>query len=439
VPESAQSRWSLEQVLALAPDPAAAKAGRGLGTPKPWRETGSAGPLVWGLCQGSGANPYQTCVDLAEPAYRCSCPSRKFPCKHALGLLLLWSDGAVDAAQPPEWVAQWSAGRTERKEKAVSRPAKATDPAVTAASVARRAQRVEAGVAELERWLTDQIRQGLAGAARAGYGHWDTMAARLVDAQAPGLASAVRRLAMVAANPERLLAELGLIWLLARAYGRIDQLPDDLAATVRSRVGFPVATELVLAGPRVRDEWAVVGRRDEFDERLTVRRVWLRGATTGRTALVLSFAAAGAPLAADLVPGTAVEADLCFYPGRLPLRALVAQRYGEPRRLDRVDGSATLAQALTGYAEALAAEPWLERWPVVLEHGVLVPGVLVPGAAGRWRVADRDGASLPLDVSTGDPWRLVAAAGGAPSTVVGEYSTAGLRPVSVFTDGLVSL
>ncbi len=47
-----------------------------------------------GLCAGSGKDPYQTVVDLG-PRYQCSCPSRKFPCKHALALLLSWAKGTV--------------------------------------------------------------------------------------------------------------------------------------------------------------------------------------------------------------------------------------------------------------------------------------------------------------------------------------------------------
>src|SRR3954463_10138164 len=84
-------RWTADQVLALAPDAASRKAGSKLGTAGPWSEAGSAGGSVWGLCKGSGSRPYQTIVDVAgseAPAYKCSCPSRKFPCKHALGLLL---------------------------------------------------------------------------------------------------------------------------------------------------------------------------------------------------------------------------------------------------------------------------------------------------------------------------------------------------------------
>src|SRR5256885_1211447 len=137
-----------------------------------------------------------------------------------------------------------------------------------------------AGFDDLDRWLGDQIRSGLAGASAAGYAHWEAMAARLVDAQAPGAASAVRRLAGAAADPtgERLLSGLALLRLLVCGYRRIADLPAPLAATVRAHVGIPVPTDEVLAGEPVRDRWWVVGVRDETEDRLTVRRAWLHGA-----------------------------------------------------------------------------------------------------------------------------------------------------------------
>ena len=69
--------------------------------------------MLWGECRGSAAAPYRTVIDLAGPAYRCSCPSRKFPCKHVLALLLLWADGSVkdDAGELPDWAAGWLTGR----------------------------------------------------------------------------------------------------------------------------------------------------------------------------------------------------------------------------------------------------------------------------------------------------------------------------------------
>jgi hypothetical protein len=440
-------------VLHLAPDAGSQRAARGLATTRPWRETGHTVDLasLWGLCAGSGAEPYQTCVDLTEPAFRCSCPSRKVPCKHALALMLLWSAGAIEGAdQPPEWASEWLTERHERKAKAAARAearaagrpdADGKDPEdpeskdaqnkdAQSKTAERRAVRVEGGLAELDRWLTDQVRQGIAGATRAGYEHWDTMAARLVDAQAPALASSVRRLASVATAPDRLLTELSLIRLLVTAHRRAGELPPGLAATVRTRIGFPVATEQVLNGPRLRDRWAVIGLREEGDERLLVRRCWLHGATTDRPALVLTFAAGGQPLPPDLIPGTTVDADLCFYPGALPLRALVATRHAAAAAFDRPPGALTVAQALDRYAEALRDEPWLERWPMILADAVTVTD-----AGGRWHLRDAAGDALPVDRGGGPPWRLVAAAGGSPATVSAEWTTGGLRLLSAWLDG----
>jgi hypothetical protein len=419
------STWSIDQVLALAPDASSQKAARGLATSRRWPETGhhAASESLWGRCQGSGKDAYQVCVDMTEPAYRCSCPSRKFPCKHALALLMLWANGAVRAGQPPDWLREWRSSRSARQAKAAARPVGGPPSEKT---VQRRAGRVEAGMDELDQWLGDQVRQGLAGAVRLGYGHWAAMAARLVDAQAPGVAGAVGRLSEVGGDPESLLAELALLRLLVAGYRRLGELPADLAATVRSRIGFPVITEEVLAGPAVRDEWQVLGIRDEAEGQLTVRRVWLRGARTGRSALVLSFAAPGQALAVELVLGTAADMELCFYPGAQPLRAVLAGRHSTART-SRPSGAVCVADALDGYATALAADPWLERWPMLL-------GGVRPVSSGRWYLVDAKGDGLPLRPDIPEPWPLVAVAGAEPVTVAAEWSAAGLRPLTVWTE-----
>ena len=184
-------------------------------------------------------------------------PEPEDPLQACLGLLLIWADGKVDEAPVPDWVAEWHAGRASRAAKAEARRAAAAEPATDAQikAAARRAaqrdDRVSRGVAELAQWLDDQVRGGIAGLDRAGYAHWDSVASRLIDAQAPGLARQVRYLAGVASSgagwDQRLLAEFGLLRLLTRAYERIDDLPADLAATVRNHVGFTVAVEQVLA------------------------------------------------------------------------------------------------------------------------------------------------------------------------------------------------
>src|SRR2546430_14834677 len=79
--------------------------------------------------------------------------------------------------------------------------------------------------------------------------------------------------------------------------------------------------------------------------------------------------------------------------------------------------------ALTGFAGALAADPWLERWPLLLS------AVAPAQRDGAWVLVDEAGDALPLRAGS-DPWPLLAVSGGAALTVAGEWSAAGLRPLS---------
>lgn len=422
-------------MLALAPDATGAAAGRKLGTPAPWSGTGhaEADGAVWGLCRGSGGKPYQTVVDLGGPAYKCSCPSRKFPCKHALGLLLLWSDGQVGPTEAPDWVHTWLQARVE-KAPAAPRP---PDQAAAQGRADRRADRVAGGIDELDRWLADQVRTGLATVPGGGYRHFESVAARMVDAQAPGLAGTLRRLPGVAAGPESwqsdLLEELALLRLTVTGHRNLDRLPPDLAASVRREVGYPVAKDDVLAAPAVADRWQVLGRRDSDQERISTRRIWLRGRDSGRPALVLSFGVADQAFDSSLVPGTTLDADLHFYPGAAPLRALVGERRGEPAPLAELAGG-DLTDAARAFAAAVAADPWTWSWPVVVSGVVPVPGEPL------WQVRDAGGRRLPLRPYGADLWRLLAVSGGRPVTLAAEFTARGLRPLSVVDDsGLVLL
>ncbi|MFI5491575.1 SWIM zinc finger family protein [Actinoplanes sp. NPDC051859] len=425
-------RWSPAQVTAVAPDAGSLKSARGVAARAKWQELGRHDDVLWGLCKGSGKNPYQVCVDLASPAYKCSCPSRKFPCKHALGLLLMWAEGtaADPSTTPPAFVTQWQASRTARATAAATKADRPADPEAARKRARQRQERVAAGMAELGRWLDDQIQQGLAHAERSGRAPYQTMAARLVDAQAPGAAAAVRRLGDVAGiGPQwadRLLGELAMLRLLVAGHERLDTLPPATAATVRARIGFPIATEDVLATPPVADRWQVLGQTDSDDGTIVTRRTWLRGVESGRFALQLSFAAPGQALAADLVPGTSFDGDLCFYPGAAPLRALVKERRSAPQPLAAPSGAVEVRAALPGWADILAAEPWRFDAPLLLAD-------VTPSADGF--LTGSDGAALPLAAGHREPWWLLAAAGGSPATVAAEWTPMGLRPLAAWVAG----
>jgi hypothetical protein len=304
------------------------------------------------------------------------------------------------------------------------------DPRTAARRAEQREARVASGLTELDRWLCDQVRQGLAASQQAGYSHWDDIAARMVDAQAPGLAERLRALASVphsgAGWDGRLLEEYALLRLLAVAYRRQAELPEPLRETVRSRIGFSLRRADVLAGGQpVRDHWQVLARRDIEQDRIRSRRTWLRGRKTGRPALVLSFAAAGLALDDSLAVGTDTDADLVFYAGAVPLRAIVLAQHdatngGPP------DGD-TIAGLLAGYAAALAEDPWLDSWPAVLR--------ITPACSPVPAVCDADGEGLPLHPGAGPCWPLFAISGGRPVTVAGEWTPRGLWPLTAWDEG----
>ncbi|WP_229925847.1 hypothetical protein, partial [Streptomyces longispororuber] len=365
----------------------------------------------------------------------------------------------------------------------------AADPEAARKRAERRAERVTAGATELERRLSDLLRGGTATAEQAGYGLWEETAARMVDAQAPGLASRVRELGAIPSSgpgwPARLLEECALLHLLTSGWLHRDRLPDALAATVRSRVGLPAPAQ----GAPVRDRWQVLAQYDTADSKLTTRRIWLYGEESGRTALLLSYGAAGRAPALSLPVGLALDAELVPYaadPAACGLRADLGEQFAAPAPTTGHPPGVGPAQATARYGEALRADPWLDAWPVTLEGVVPVPvredgvgpgadadsgsgsgsgsntgtgnsgtgtgsstgtgtgrstSTTTPAPTGpltRWQLAEADGdLALPISpaaASRSGLWRLVALSGGAPLTVFGECGHQGFTPLAAWTD-----
>lgn len=81
-----------QQILALAPNAAAASNGKKISQKGGFvrLERTEDDTLYMGECTGSGKSNYITSADYIDennPVFRCSCPSRQFPCKHSLALL----------------------------------------------------------------------------------------------------------------------------------------------------------------------------------------------------------------------------------------------------------------------------------------------------------------------------------------------------------------
>ncbi|MBI5089257.1 MAG: SWIM zinc finger family protein, partial [Actinobacteria bacterium] len=193
-----------EQVLLLAPDRAAAAAATTAAVPGAWSAAGCDDQAVWGQYIATSAEPYEVVVDLGGPAFRCTCPSRKVPCKHCLALLLLHDEQRVAPAKRLPFAQQFMQRRTNHptaREQAPTPVADGEGEGAAAPDVAgdrgsaprgdrdgqrdqrrtERAERMRAGLVELDRWLADRVRTGLAAHELADVATWDRLAARLVD------------------------------------------------------------------------------------------------------------------------------------------------------------------------------------------------------------------------------------------------------------------
>lgn len=454
---------TIPQVLALSPDDASSKAAKGLTSPNKWVSMGATDEVVWGECQGSGSKPYQTQVDVSEggTTFKCSCPSRKFPCKHGLALLLVQAqDPSRFSATQPAWVTEWLNSRRQRAEKkeakvaavVAAKEAQAADPVAAAKAAEKeqkkeqqRWQQMQAGAQELGLWLNDLLRQGLASLSAGDQSgrQADNMAARMVDAKAAGLGQrltqAMARVGEGKDWPAHLLAELGSLQLLIDALGRIQDLPPEVQAEVRQAAGWPIDKESVLtSGETVEDVWQVLGvmtlERDSGQQRLTERRVWLQGERSKRLALLLDFAFAGQGLTQTWHTQQCLQATMRFYPGLAPVRAVVASA------LQAVDRPVVHAPAPTATAHDLAvrmsANPWSPSWPVLWDRVQLLP----PHDGQRlWALSTIPSTEtpqaqiVPLALGETDAWQWLAQTDAQALTVFGEWDGQHLHPYTAWS------
>ncbi len=434
-----------EQITSLAPDAASIKAGRGLVKPGKWPLLGQSGDILWGECQGSSSTPYQVSVDLGGPAFKCTCPSRKFPCKHGLGLLLLVAEQPAKAAMgdPPPWVTDWVSARREKAEKQATVAAKKKegplDTEAAARRTAKRWQRMTEGAEELARWLTDQVRHGLATYPQQPASVFAGVAARMVDAQLPGLANEIAQLESCIHSgevwPQRVLGQLGRMALITEGLSRFATLPEPVQGDLRGLLGWVVDKDEVLASaPPVADEWCILGQVFTERDRLWVRRTWLLGRHSARLALLLDFMHGQRSFPVLLLPGTCFQGELAFYPSAWPLRALLLNPPAATQPLQEpFPGLPNFDAALEARAAALAANPWLLAYPFNIER------VLPLCRNKSWWLRDGQGAELPLKMAEQDAWGLLAISGGHPLTVSGEWNDSELRVLGVWADGFHSL
>lgn len=431
---------TLDKAQALAPDANTLQRAERLANPRKWITVECDERALWGECSGSGAEPYRAIVDLNGPAYKCTCPVKRFPCKHTLALLLMAAEGNPQnfgKNTQPTWVSDWLTSR-DRRATAKAEPKTEEQIARSEASKEKnwqeRLEMMSVGVANLQRRLLDIIRGGLAELATTSPQFWTDFAARLVDAKLGGLSKKVKSFAHLQSDfpdtwHEILASELGSLYLLTKAFQNFDKLSEGLQNDIMILSGVTVKKEELLQQTGVKDHWLVLGQIDNQEEdNLTSRRVWLYGKDSQKTALILDFAFGNQGFPSAWLNGQVYESELVFYPSAYPQRAIVKTiEMGE--KFSQIIGYQNFTQFLNNYAKAIASNPWLAQMPVLLSQ-------VIPVFKNKnFTLIDTEKKCLPTEGGDNKDWKLISLSGGQPIAVFGEWNGRIFIPLTAIAEG----
>lgn len=475
--------WSVARVMLQAPDDVA-KIGQRLADVQRWQLLAHDQYSAWGTYQGSASQPYRVMVDLlkmekGQVHVACSCADRKSPCKHAIALLylLVESADAFDEAPTPDDVQAWldKAAHRARKQEARKEIKKQRDSdaqispllAVPPIDEQTRQQRqrafedrkarIAAGLDDLEQWLINMVRHGLGDEQLKRYTYWDDKAARMVDAQAGGIANWLREMGGIPARQrnwvEPLLDQLGRLFLLIQSFKRFDALSPATQADIRTVLGWHLKRDEVLTAEgamtrMVHDRWLVIGHHETtMTDKLRTQRLWLRGETSQRHALLQEFALGDERFEYIFRLGDWLDATLLYYPSRYPLRALILQGAEAAPDL-QPDASMhdlnaayqpvtqSLMANIEAYSLAIAANPWLGTFPFFMDAVIPVRvSNRQTNPSQRWLIRDESGHYLPLHPEFKHHWPLLSVSGGHPIQLAGEWDGEVFLPTAAIKYG----
>ena len=149
--------------------------------------------LLFGLCGGSGRTIYHCSCDFVsvdKVIYRCTCPSRQFPCKHCVALLVAFAQGKPFAITgvPADIVSKREKlqKKSERQAADTKKPRK-----VNKSALRKKIQSQLDGLNLLERLLHDLVRLGMGNMNAKAVANIQHQIKQLGDAYLPGAQTAL--------------------------------------------------------------------------------------------------------------------------------------------------------------------------------------------------------------------------------------------------------
>lgn len=447
-------KWTDEKITALAPNDSTERRGRTLANSSKWNYVATNYEAIWGECKGSGSQPYLVQINLNGPKFKCSCPVRKPPCKHILGLFFLFakSSAVFKYQAPPELVNNWLVRQQPATSNTVLEKAPQlikTEEALKKAKQAKEKrwqQRITLmanGIDELELWLMDIVRQGIANTDIQKSSFWNQAAAKMVDAKLPRISTYLKETHQLIIQhqdwSELVVARLGELYLWVESFKKRTQLAPNLQEELYRTLGKTIKkADLIENNPATKDKWLVLGKKEGVDiEGRNYRRIWLQGQSSKKQALILDFAFGNIGYEQQYIVGDLLDGKLVYYSLAYPQRAVFID-FVSANIHEKIDiqSCTTITDLLNNYSQAIAQNPWLSTLPAALSN---VRAFMNDN--NELQLRDQNNCLLPLAaIDEQIVWKILSVSGGHPIHLFGEWNGLNFEPLSMFneTNGLIS-
>lgn len=446
-------QWTDEKIAALAPNDSTERRARTLANSAKWNFIATNYEAIWGECKGSGSQPYLVQINLSGPKYKCSCPVRKPPCKHVLGLFFLFaqSSAVFKYQAPTEAIQSWLNKQTSNT---ISNTSKTIAPVLKseealeqarAAKEKRWQQRVllmASGMDELELWLRDLIRQGIANTDIQKASFWNQVAAKMVDAKLPRISTYLKEThQLILQNQnwsEIVVARLGELYLWSESFKKRALLSPELQEELYQSLGKIVKkADILEQHASIKDLWFVLGKKEGVDiEGRSFRKIWLQGQNTKKQALLLDYAFGSMGYEQQYVIGDLLDGALVYYSKAYPQRAIF-ESFESAKVYEKAELATykNLNSVLNNYGEALVQNPWLFSFPVGLSNLKAFMS-----EKKELLIKDDNNHIIPLNnVKEEIVWKILAISGGHPISLFGEWNGLHFDPLSMLTEnGIIS-
>lgn len=132
--------------------------------------------FIYGECSGSGKNNYITSVDFIDennPVFRCSCPSRQFPCKHGIAILFEYlASKKFEECEIPADINEKRQKKADSNEAKVKREESGESKKPDKAAAVKKMKKQLEGMDLAEKFINEVISRGissLGGSSKASY------------------------------------------------------------------------------------------------------------------------------------------------------------------------------------------------------------------------------------------------------------------------------